>query len=159
MNFSDAFGLSISGHRDIDFADIRLDTDTTLYVDPERILLSDHPIAVCASASINDYFETVCVAASKRDTAELYSLLSSGKEPNETHLGLSVGYSRGRGASAEILLPIVQDMIRLGLFERQLITQLSDFHLWTPNFGDDRLSDLTTNIIREHLYNYTMRNL
>ena len=156
MNFSDAFGLGISGHRDIDFADIRLDTDTSLYIDPERILLSDHPVAISASTSINDFFETVCSAASYHDTAALYSLLSSGREPNETHLGLSSGYSRGRGTSAEILLPIVENMIKLGLFERQLITQLSDFHLWTPNFGYDRLSDLTTNIIRAHLYDYTL---
>lgn len=44
----------------------------------------------------------------------------------------------------------------MGLFERGLVTQLGDLHLWTPNFGYDRLSDLTTNIIREVLYDYTL---
>ena len=46
-------------------------------------------------------------------------------------------------------------MINSGMFDMGLVTQLSDLHLWTPNFHYDRLSDLTTNIIRSVLVEYT----
>ena len=156
MNFSVFHDMDIVGHRDIDFFDIRLETDTALYVDPERIALSNHPVAHAAIRCIDDFFQTMCQAAQARDEAELYHLLSYGREPNETHLGLSAARSCGRGTSPEILMPIVRDMIQLGLFENELVTQLGDLHLWTPNFGYDRLSDLVTNIIRSELYDYTI---
>lgn len=156
MNFSDFHQLGISGHRDIDFVDIRLETDTALYVDPERIALSNHPIASLASHCIDDFFATLYDVALTQDELTLYRMLSFGREPNETHLGLSASRSCGRGTSPEILMPIVKNMIRMGLFEQGLVTQLGDLHLWTPNFGYDRLSDLTTNIIRDVLYVYTI---
>ena len=156
MNFSSVHELGISGHRDIDFVDIRLETDTALYVDPERIALSNHPFASAATQCINDFFDTLYNVALDRDELALYRMLSFGREPNETHLGLSVLRSCGRGTSPEILMPIVKSMIRLGLFEQGLVTQFGDLHLWTPNFGYDRLSDLTTNIVREILYAYTI---
>ena len=42
MNFSDFHHLDISGHRDIDFIDIRMETDTALYIDSERAALRRH---------------------------------------------------------------------------------------------------------------------
>lgn len=156
MNFSDYHHLGISGHRDIDFIDIRLETDTALYVDSERAVLSNHPFSASVSRCIDDFFSTLYDAALAQNELALYRILSFGREPNETHLGLSASRSRGKGASPEILMPIINNMIRMGLFERGLVTQLGDFHLWTPNFGYDRLSDLTTNIIREVLYDYTL---
>lgn len=156
MNFSDFHQLGICGHRDIDFVDIRLETDTALYADPERIALSGHPYALQALSCIDDFFNTLYSVALTQDQFALYRLLSFGREPNETHLGLSEFRSCGRGTSPEILLPIVESMIQTGLFERGLVKQLGDLHLWTPNFGYDRLSDLTTNIIREVLYDYTL---
>lgn len=156
MNFSDYHHLGISGHRDIDFIDIRLETDTALYVDSERAVLSNHPFSVSVSRCIDDFFSTLYDAALAQNELALYRILSFGREPNETHLGLSASRSCGKGTSPEILMPIIKSMIRMGLFERGLVTQLGDLHLWTPNFGYDRLSDLTTNIIREVLYDYTL---
>lgn len=157
MTFSETKELPIHGHCDIDFVDVRLETDTTLYIDPERIALSTHPFAPTALQCINDFFSTLCHAAFAQNDLALYQLLSYGREPNETHLGLSTFASQGRGTSPEILMPIVKDMIRERLFEDQLVTQISDLSLWTPNFGYDRLSDLTTNIIRAVLYDYTLQ--
>ncbi|MCX4371715.1 MAG: hypothetical protein OSJ58_07750 [Dysosmobacter sp.] len=156
MNFSDFHHLDISGHRDIDFIDIRMETDTALYIDSERAALSNHPFSVSVSRCIDDFFSSLYDAALTQNELLLYRILSFGREPNETHLGLSTSRSCGKGTSPEILMPIIKDMIRMGLFERGLVTQLGDLHLWTPNFGYDRLSDLTTNIIRGVLYDYTL---
>lgn len=155
MNFTNYMDIPIKGHVDIDFVDVHVDGDNRLYIDPERILLSDHPFAGIANEAIEDFFDTLCQAATRRDDTALYRLLSFGREPNETHLGLSAFRSCGRGATPEIILPIVHDMIDSGMFDAGLVTQLSDLHLWTPNFHYDRLSDLTTNVIRSVLVDFT----
>lgn len=155
MNFTTYMDMPIMGHADIDFADVHVDGDNPLYIDPERIMLSDHPFAAAAYEAISDFFDVLCQASAERNDARLYRLLSFGHEPNETHLGLSSFRSCGRGTTPEIMMPIVHDMIRSGLFDAGLVTQLSDLHLWTPNFHYDRLSDLTTNIIRSVLVEYT----
>ena len=126
MNFSTFHRLPITGHKDIDFVDIRLETDTSLYIDPERIALSNHPISASASHCIDDFFATLCQVAAARNSKRLYDMLSFGREPNETHLGLSASCSQGRGTSPEILMPIVEEMIREHLFDKGLITQLGD---------------------------------
>ena len=155
MNFTNYMNIPITGHADIDFVDIHVDSDNNLYIDPERILLSDHPFARIANEAIGDFFNALCETASRRDDTSLYRLLSFGREPNETHLGLSTFHSCGKGTTPEIMMPIVHDMIVSGMFDVGLVTQLSDLHLWTPNFHYDRLSDLTTNIIRSVLVEYT----
>lgn len=155
MNFTHFNRMAITGHRDIDFVDVDINTDVELYIDPERIALSNHPFAVEANDAIEDFFSVLCEAATTGDRAFLYHLLSYGKEPNETHFGVSSFKPCGRGNSPEILLPIVDEMIDLGMFDSKLFTQLSDLQLWTKNFHYDRLSDLTTNIIRGILVDYT----
>lgn len=155
MNFTKLMGITVRGHADIDFVDVHVDADTRLYIDPERIALSRHPFALAASEAIDDFFSELCHAAAAHDKVAVYQLLSYGREPNETHLGLSTSRSRGRGTTPEILMPIVEDMISMGLFDAGLVTQLGDLQLWTPNFSHDRLSDLVTNIVRSVLVKYT----
>lgn len=155
LNFSKLYNLPISGHRDIMFVDVPCDTDIPLYCDPDRIMHSSGIIADLASAQINDFFDVLMDRAAQRDIDQVYSLLSFGHEPNETHLGFSQRVSNGRGVSAEILIPIIKDMIRLGLFDYHLVKSPSDLHLLTPNFGPDRLSDLVTNVIRASLHAFT----
>lgn len=155
MNFTDFKGMAVHGHADIDFVDVHVDADTRLYIDPERIALSHHPFAAAANEAIDDFFNELCRAAAAHDRVAVYQLLSCGREPNETHLGMSTSRSRGKGTTPEIVMPIVADMISMGLFDAGLITQLGDLQLWTPNFHHDRLSDLVTNIIRSVLVDYT----
>lgn len=155
MNFTNYVGIPIMGHANLDFVDVHVDSDNQLYIDPERIALSNHPFADAAVEAIEDFFSTLCQAASTGNDMELYQLLSFGREPNETHLGFSAFRSRGRGTTPAIMMPIVHDMIDSGMFDTGLVTQLTDLQLWTPNFHYDRLSDLTTNIIRSVLVDYT----
>ena len=155
QNFAKTHSLPVSGHREIDFVDVPINTDVRLYMDVERIMHDPSFIAERSRICINDFFHTLAQAAAAEDMDTLYHLLSYGNEPNETHLGLSRYHSRGNGVSAEILMPIIEDMIHLGLFKQNLVQGLSDLHLLTPRFGSDRLSDLVTNIIRIPLHAFT----
>lgn len=154
-NFSKYHKLRICSHTDIDFIDIFIDADVGLYLDPERIACSSGLIAELAHKHLEDFFREFVRLAKNRDRDKLYELLSYGHEPNETHLGMSSKQSRGRGVSPEILMPIIDDMLDLQLFERGVVGRLSDLPLVTPNFGEDRLSDLITNVIRGVLHIFT----
>ena len=155
MNFTSCMGMTVNGHSEIDFVDIHVDGDNEFYIDPERIALSNHPFAKMASETLEDFFHSLYSAAAEENSVELYRLLSFGREPNETHLGMSEFRSRGKGTTPEIMLPIIHEMIDAGMFSPELFTQISDLPLWTPNFDCDRMSDLTTNIIRSVLVEYT----
>lgn len=159
INFSTHYGMSINGHADIDFVDIPINTDVELYIDPERIAASSHPFAADANAYIEDFFNTLCASAIAGDRDAVHNLLSFGHEPNETHMGYSRDASRGRGVSADILEPIIDEIFKRDLFANNLINALGDLSVFTPNFGADRLSDLCVNIIREPLFLFTHRQL
>lgn len=155
QNFTKIYSLPISGHRNIGFIDVPLNTDAPFYMDVDRIMQDSSFIAEQSRIQINDFFHTLAEYAAKEDINALYYLLSYSGESNETHLGLSRHTSRGNGASPKILIPIIENMIRLGLFQNGLIQGLPDLHLLTPHFGPDRLSDLVTNIIRIPLHAFT----
>lgn len=153
LNFSTANNLDVSGHKDIDFVDIFVNTDVSLFLDAERIEFSSGECAEKSLAAIQDFFRELYTAVEYGDMIRVRHLLSGGGECNELHLGYSTKKSRGRGSSENILLPIILQMIRQGYFNR--VQKLSDFPLWADNFGEDRCSDLIGRLIRMPLYEYT----
>ena len=159
FNFSSYCGMDITGHADIDFVDIPVNTDVRLYVDPERIALSQNPYAEAANLCIEDFFNALCATVHAKDKDQVHELLLFGHEPNETHMGLSKAVSCGRGVSAEILEPIISDLFTKRLIDDAIVRQLGDLAIFTPNFGSDRLSDLCVNVIRGQLYAFTHSQL
>lgn len=155
MNFSKIYNLSIYGHSDIDFVDILVNTDVRLYLDSERILRSEGIIAEFAKECLEDFFDVFMQLVRNNDREGLYKLLSYGHEPNETHLGMSSRKSCGKGSSLEIIMPIVDNIIELGYCKSGVVEKLSDLPLLTPNFSNDRFSDLVTNILRQVLHIFT----
>lgn len=105
-NFSNSFGITIRGHKDIEFVDIPVDTDVELFIDPNLIEASSDSFSAECSSLITSYFDTVFDSCRNNDIGVLKSLISHCREVNDTHLGTSRLFSRGRGASEEILLGI-----------------------------------------------------
>lgn len=67
FNFSSYCGMDITGHADIDFVDIPVNTDVRLYVDPERIALSQNPYAEAANLCIEDFSNALCAAVHAKE--------------------------------------------------------------------------------------------
>jgi hypothetical protein len=104
---------------------------------------------------VKDFFNRVLLAIQEQKHPEAKALLSGLSEPNETHLGLSVGASRGRavgrGRAAELWDALRQsEAVHQGLIE-----EIEDTVLLVPGVGPDVVSDITTNVIREPLIEYT----
>ncbi len=158
MNITIANNIGVCGHRYLEFADVHVDRDNRLYIDPARIHLASmnhNPWAVRADEYINDFFDQLFQAACTKDMVKLEELLSHCGEINATRLGLSRGNPCGNGASAEIIRPAISSLVENGFFTTGLVTSLADIPIWCEGLGADRLSDWITNIIWPVLWEFT----
>ena len=76
-------------------------------------------------------------------------------EPKPTCLGLSKGRPKGSGVGNEDADKIYESLLESRAIQTGLIHEIEDNILFVDNFGKDKLSDMTTNIIRKHLIKYT----
>lgn len=157
FNFSKYNKLPISGHKDICFVDVPVETDIKLFLDPGLIEAGTDQFSRQCAEVVKSFFDAVFNCCLEKDYIRLASLLNHSAEPNETHLGHSVLHSQGRGASVNILFTVFQGMIKQGLFETGAILHPCDILVLAPNFDKDRMSDLLTNILREQLQKFTAK--
>lgn len=88
--FSDHFLLR-KPQSQLDFVDIPLDTDISLYVDPYALSVSgDDWLRECGNLVVNFFDHFLQVIRAQND-GEVMTLISNLREPNDTHLGLSKG--------------------------------------------------------------------
>jgi len=82
-------------------------------------------------------------------------LLNGLSEPNETHLGLSSGRPQGRGVSGKQAFDLYRHLTRSRAAASGLLSELADCDLFIEGIGPDKISDISTNIIRRELIVYT----
>lgn len=78
-------------------------------------------------------------------------------EPFETFLGVSSETPKGRGVGRKQASQMIQAIKSSEAYKTGLLTDLSEMALYIDNFDRDKISDLTTNIIRKHLVKYTQQ--
>jgi hypothetical protein len=76
-------------------------------------------------------------------------------EPNETLLGLSRGKPQGKGIGKTDTKNIFKSLKDSIAVKTGLVERFEDSRIFVEGIGKDKLSDMTTNIIRKHLINYT----
>lgn len=152
--FSKAFNLNKS-QSELDFVDAFLHTDNTLFIDPFAISQRpDHWSHECHRTILSFFQEIVNLIRSNRH-AEARQLLLHLREPNETRLGLSSGKPQGAGVGnlqAEQLYQALKDSAAV---KTGFLSSLEECELMIEGISRDKISDLTTNIIRRHLVSYT----
>jgi hypothetical protein len=141
----------------LDFVDVDYNGDTKLFISPRALagLPSDWG-AECVSL-VQSFFGTVLthIKAGRHGDAE--RLLLALREPNETHLGMSRGKSRGRALGDSSAHDVWNALSNSQAARTGLIRDLEDTVLLIPGIGVDVISDMTTNIIRGPLIEYTQR--
>ncbi|NLU79097.1 hypothetical protein HCA58_12060 [Micromonospora sp. HNM0581] len=140
---------------ELDFVDVDIVNDVRLYVDPRAIAQLSGPWADSCASSIQSFFQRVLDAITDGDNDLALSLLSNLREPNETHLGLSRGPSKGSGVGNELARDFWQALSSSKAVRTGLIQDLEDTALLIEGVDRDRISDITTNIIRRQLISYT----
>jgi hypothetical protein len=154
VRFSDHFGLNRS-QAELDFVDIPLDTDVPLFVDPYAISLEHDPWFIECNNLIVGFFQLVVDSIVRDETDRARRLLAYLREPNETHLGLSSGRPRGNGVGSDQAGQIYERLARSRAVRTGTLRDLADAELVIPGISHDKISDITTNIIRRPLIAYT----
>ncbi len=154
MRFSRHFNLG-KEQAELDFVDIDTDYDLKLYVDPYAIEIRDDEWSALCGDHIRSFFQEVLNTLRKGEERRAQHLVSQLSEPNETYLGVSSGKPRGRGVGAFQGRLILSALRKSVAFKTGLLSDLAEAELFIEGIGRDKISDLTTNIVRGPLLTYT----
>lgn len=137
-----------------DFVDVHTDRDTPLFIDPAALRGLNDPWASECASGIQGFFQRVLdqiVADNKNGALTLMAHLN---EDNSTHLGYSLR-SKGSAVAQGLASELYDQLSNSKAARTGLITDLEDTALLIAGIDVDRISDITTNIIRQQLVQYT----
>lgn len=154
MRISEHFNLELT-QTELEFVDVDTVRDVELFIDPAWIHIEDEPWFMEAALTLSSFFNHIIELYENGDIDSAKQLFDYAHEPNETCFGLSVNNPNGTGASADMLGKVFDRLLRDNMFDRGFVSRLEDIHVFIEDFGQDRLSDLVTNIIRKHLVDFT----
>lgn len=153
---SDHYALGRS-QDELDVVDVPIDEDIPLFVDPFAITQRADEWGRKCHQLLTEYFDTLIAMIRNGDKPAAISLLSQLGEPNETRFGLSESHHSPRGAGigpgqAESLYGALSQSTAV---KTGFIKSLEECELMVEGIGRDKISDLTTNVIRGLLASYT----
>jgi hypothetical protein len=154
MRFSKYFGLN-QKQAELDFVDIDVSRDTRLFLDPYSIQIKDNEFSSRSADQIKAYFSEVMESLRTNDLDRARHLTSHLSEPRETFLGFSKGQPRGRGVGRFQADQLHSAFRGSRAFRSGLLSDLAEAELFIDGISSDKISDLTTNVIRKSLIEYT----
>ena len=154
MKFSEAFALN-KVQAELDFVDIELDGDTPLYVDPFALSIRSDDWSMRCTRHIVSFFQSALSAIHAEDEERAHASLGNLSEPNETRLGKSKGEAKGRGVSGKQQLDLYDALADSEAAKTGVLSEIAECDLFIDGIGPDKISDITTNIIRGLLIEYT----
>jgi hypothetical protein len=152
---TDYFSLGMT-QGSVDFVDVDVHTDVPVFIDPTAIRNQTGPWAEACVEGLQTFFEALLKAIKANDTAALEALIYPLVEPNETHLGLSTGQSRGRSlGTREKSDELIESLRKSKAVASGFLRDLEDSALMVEGIDKDIVSDITTCVIRRQLIAYT----
>lgn len=141
----------------LDFVDVDIAEDTAVFISPKAIAQLQSEWSDRCVHLIQNYFETVLDLIKTGKDAKAREILEMLREPNESHLGLSKGKSRGRGLGTESAKKVWRALSISQAAKSGLLKDLEDTALLIEGISVDIVSDIATNIIRQPLIEYTQQ--
>jgi hypothetical protein len=154
MKFSRFFGLN-QGQAQLDFVDVDTDRDMRLFVDPYAIQTKENDFNLACTDQIKTFFDEVLDALRRKNHLKAQDLTAHLSEPQETFLGFSRHRPQGRGVGRMQADQILSALRASRAFNTGLLVDLAETELFIEGIGPDKISDLTTNVIRGTLIEYT----
>jgi hypothetical protein len=139
----------------LDFVDVDIVGDVKVFVDPRALRLLPSQWGDECVSLVQHFFRTVLIAIRDGQDDLARRLLRVLREPNETHLGLSRGRARGRALGHQSARDVWEALSRSEAVRSGLLEDLEDTILMVEGIDVDIVSDVTTNIIRQPLIQYT----
>ncbi|CAM3256337.1 hypothetical protein LAHI110946_12450 [Lactococcus hircilactis] len=142
---------------ELEFLDVRLDTDVRLYIDPAAFIALDNNWGQKCTKIIKDYFQKVINYIKQGNKKKASDLLSGLREPNEIHLGNSLGPSNGKGVGDDRAKKLYDALSESKAVSSGLLEDLEDTAFMIDGIGPDMISDIIANIIRKELIEFTQK--
>lgn len=152
---SEVFALNHT-QAELDFVDVELNADNLLFADPLGLSQRVDEWSVHAHGTLVSFFQAIIDRIRSDRTAEAQDLLYHLSEPNETRLGYSRGRPQGAGIGGHQAVQIYKRLAASSAVKTGFLTSLEDCELMIDGISHDKISDLTTNVIRKHLVDYTI---
>ena len=154
---SDYWNKGIKGHLNYAFVDVVVNDDNLLFIDP--ILLETARDRWCqgANATVQSFFNAFYEAYRTKNQVKKEELLSHAGEQNVTRLGYGRG-DNGKGNTKQGLLNIFSPLDSL-LQDISTIKKAEDLAVLIPDFAEDGLSDLLTNVLHDQLNQFTSEQM
>jgi hypothetical protein len=154
--FSDRFQLN-RVQAELDFVDVELNQDQPLFLDPYALQVRGDPWSADCSQTVSMFFQTLVDAIRANNDGFALHLLSALHEPRETRLGLSQGHFSGNAIGTDLASEVLSALKQSRAVKTGFLRDLADAELFIPNISHDRISDLTTSLIRRQLIEYTQQ--
>jgi hypothetical protein len=155
MKISELFKLGVNQIQ-LDFVDINIERDYPIYLDPYLISIRNDPWSVEVDRTIKSFFLKVAEFIRNSEHSRAIEMFQFMSEPKETCLGTSkTGTKNGRGIGEGNATEIIKEIIRSKAIESGIVQNIEDIIIFVDDVDRDKLSDMTTNIIRKHLIDYT----
>ena len=144
---------------ELDFVDILVDADTPLFVDPFAFKIGADDWSRECNDLVIGFFQQLIDTLRAGDEASAKELLTNLHEPNETRLGVSrptpSRLPRGRGVGKMQAERLYSAFQKSKAIQTGILNDLSDCELFIEGISNDKISDVTINIIRRKLIEFT----
>ncbi|HZH94517.1 MAG TPA: hypothetical protein VEY06_01480 [Flavisolibacter sp.] len=154
QRFSEYFGLNAKSE-DLDFLDVYANQDIELFLDPYGIAAIGTAWSRKCELYITGFFQFLIDCIKVGDKKSINTLLNALHEVDEVSLGYSLGKPSGRGIGS------VQAKEILAAFENSQaaksgdIKDIADCALMIHGINRDKISDITANILKKPLIEFT----
>ena len=140
---------------ELDFVDVEMTSDMPLFLDPFAIGQRPDKWSQDCHVVLKDYFQEVVTSIKDNNLTRARELLSNLHEPKETRLGFSEFDPDGAGLAAGQREDLLEALRSSEAVKTGLLSNLEESELMVPGIGRDKISDLTTNVLRKPLAMYT----
>lgn len=154
LNISEIYNLN-KKQEDLDFIDIIVNDDNLLFIDPRLIEISKNSYAKEMKSNIEIFWGEILKNIRNKDVITLYKTLSGLSEPNETRLGFAISKKKGNSISKKIKPKLIEAIQRNKAVQTGILSDFADAELFIEDIGPDRISDITTKIIKSELVKFT----
>jgi len=152
--FSQFFGLKID-QKHLEFVDIYANRDIPLFLDPYGISTMETKWSQKCEQHIAEYFQYLIECIKNGDKKTTNQLLNALHEVDEVALGYSSSIPSGRGIGQEQAKQLKEAFENSQAVQSGDIRDIADCALLIPGINRDKVSDITANILKKDLIEFT----